>query len=425
MLQRTQKRTIALEAALAVLLVLLLHGIYICLSGKGFDAANDYNSYTRQCLAWLEGRLDLGQNYTWLELAVYQDKYYVSFPPFPSYILLPFTALFGLKTPDMAIALVAVAIGVVYAARITAKFTDSALYIMLLPVFFYCGTAVWQITVDGAVWFIAQNFSMALTLMSLYYALAGHKGRSLFFLVCAAGCRPFQVLYLPLVLFLLYQSCSAPTRKERLRALFFGKLWTILPAFLLGVSYLVLNGLRFGNPLEFGHNYLPEFVRSPSGQFSLSYLQKNFSTLFRLPSFDTETGALTFPLFDGMNIFLSFPVLIWYLFLLAVAIRKLCKRILTVRSTEILVNAIGLAFILLHIFLLLMHRTMGGHHFGHRYIADTLPCLFLCICFLSREPATQGNTPAAALRQSLFSALFLSGMMINFYGVLTTYTWNG
>ena len=47
--------------------------------------SNPYNSYALQTDSWLKGRLDLGQNYEWLELAIYQGKYFVSFPPFPSY----------------------------------------------------------------------------------------------------------------------------------------------------------------------------------------------------------------------------------------------------------------------------------------------------------------------------------------------------
>ena len=76
---------------------------------------NPYNSYTLQACAWLEGRLDLGRDYTWLELAIVDGRYYVSFPPFPSYVMLPFAALFGENTPDGLIALSVTLLSVVYA----------------------------------------------------------------------------------------------------------------------------------------------------------------------------------------------------------------------------------------------------------------------------------------------------------------------
>ncbi len=52
---------------------------------------NSYASYTLQACAWLQGRLDIphGEAYAFLELAIKDGRYYVSFPPFPSYVLLP------------------------------------------------------------------------------------------------------------------------------------------------------------------------------------------------------------------------------------------------------------------------------------------------------------------------------------------------
>ena len=64
------------------------------LTGKGITDDNAYNTYALQADSWRQGRLDLGQNYPWLELAVYNGKYYCSFPPFPSYVLFPLTVLF-------------------------------------------------------------------------------------------------------------------------------------------------------------------------------------------------------------------------------------------------------------------------------------------------------------------------------------------
>ena len=52
-------------------------------TGKYPWDSNPFNSFTLQACSWLKGRLDLGENYPWLELAIYEGKYYVSFPPFP------------------------------------------------------------------------------------------------------------------------------------------------------------------------------------------------------------------------------------------------------------------------------------------------------------------------------------------------------
>ena len=42
------------------------------LTGKGLQDSTVYNSYALQADSWRQGRLDLGQDYPWLELAIYQ-----------------------------------------------------------------------------------------------------------------------------------------------------------------------------------------------------------------------------------------------------------------------------------------------------------------------------------------------------------------
>ena len=64
---------------MTLLLFVLLHDLF----GGTLLSSSPYNSYTLQALAWREGRVSLGRDYPWLELAVYQGDYYVSFPPVP------------------------------------------------------------------------------------------------------------------------------------------------------------------------------------------------------------------------------------------------------------------------------------------------------------------------------------------------------
>ena len=55
--------------------------------------------------------------------------------------------------------------------------------------------------------------------------------------------------------------------------------WAIGPV-AIAVSYMLLNYFRFGNILEFGHNYLPEFMeQSEHGQFSVHYMVNNFKNI--------------------------------------------------------------------------------------------------------------------------------------------------
>ena len=77
----------AMDVTAVFLIILAVHFVIGAFNGKWPWSGNPYNSYLLQALSWLDGRLDLGSNYEWLELAIYNGKYFVSFPPFPSICL--------------------------------------------------------------------------------------------------------------------------------------------------------------------------------------------------------------------------------------------------------------------------------------------------------------------------------------------------
>ena len=181
-------------------------------TGHWITEENPYRSYTLQACAWLDGRLDLGTDYPWLELAIYEGKYYVSFPPFPSLVLLPFAAIFGTNTPDHWISLVFSLVGIIYALRlyrtITGKYVMAEQYVLFL----FLGNGYLFISLQGGwVWYMAQTMCFALSLMSLFYAVNQHMGRAFAFLACAFGCRPMVVVYIPLIVALVIKKTRIKT----------------------------------------------------------------------------------------------------------------------------------------------------------------------------------------------------------------------
>ncbi len=422
-IMRYKKKERSTELILSVLCALLTvaaaHVVFMLFSGKHLFASNPYNSYILQAKAWCSGTLYLPENYPWLELAVYKGHYYVSFPPFPSYLLLPFTAIFGENTPDSLIAFCVMLVGVVYAVRVAKHCGLSGEMSAFMAVFLYCANNVWMVTVDAWVWFLAQNLALTLTLMAFDYGLSGKFGRSLFFLAAAVGCRPFQIVYLPVVLYWLMQ--KELSSRQSFVQVFLRRIYRFIPALLLGASYMVLNVLRFNDPFEFGHNFLPEFLRYEEGQFSVEYLIRNLPRLFELPTFDPESHKLVFQGFDGTNIFIVFPILAMLLFAL---IAEICRRIRTrsIWDTRTYISVIML-FVLAaaHVLLLCAHRTMGGAHFGNRYLIDTLPALYLALCKLTVPDETQKMPILQKIYGMLFMFCGISGLLINFVGVLQFY----
>ncbi len=107
-------------------------------TGQYFWKHNVYNTYALQADSWRQGRLDLGENYSWLEIAEYNGKYYCSFPPFPSYVLFPFTFFFGSNTPDGLVLLFFNVMAVVFLYKIAGRFRLSPGASAFCTLFFPC-----------------------------------------------------------------------------------------------------------------------------------------------------------------------------------------------------------------------------------------------------------------------------------------------
>lgn len=332
---------------------------------------NPYNSYAIQADAWLHGHLDIpdGAQYTWLELAIREGKYYVSFPPFPSFVLLPFAAVLGTHTPDHLLMWAVTALGVLMALRLSRKRCGSEALRLQWVLFLFLGNGYLFIAMRGSVWFMAQAMCFVLSLAALVLAREGHGAVSLVCWACAVGCRPMQALYLPVLLRIL--CCTGKNENSRLSVADLLRTrwrWLLAPA-VIGLVYMALNALRFGNPLEFGHSFLPEFTRAEAGQFSLSYAPHNAMSYLRLPQTGGEGGALRFYKYEGMAFYLTNPLLLMYA---AVWLRTLVRAKQGARLRLLLLPAL----LALHGAIICCHRTLGGWQFGNRYLLDMLPFVY-------------------------------------------------
>lgn len=346
-------------------------------TGKWPWVEQPYNSYILQAKAWLDGRLDLGQNYTHLELAVYEGKYFVSFPPFPSMLVFPFV-IFGWDTCDGFLSVVAAVFAAAYAYKIMKYFkiddNRAVMYSLLITIgsnWFFTAQVAW-------VWFFAQTLAFTFSLMALYYALKDKLGLSLLFWACAVGCRPLQAFYLPVILYLAYTSYSKENPNASLKYIIKKKWTAVIPMAAVALSYMLLNFMRFGNPLEFGHNYLPEFTRVEHGQFSIVYVGDNLAKLFRFPEISFKK-AWKYQSFDGFLFMIASPVFWTYI-------------VYTIRSfirdkdqNDKFLTIIIFAMIALELILTSAHKTMGGAHFGNRYTNDVIPLVCLGIASVTHE----------------------------------------
>ncbi len=401
----TEDKQNILDFVFIALSIICVYAVIGSFTGFWPWTQNPYNSYTLQALSWLEGRLDLGRTYSHLEIAEFQGKYFISFPPFPSYIMLPFALIFGENTPDGYIALVVTMVGAYYAFKTLNALEKSGAVAIFWTLFLTVASNMVFICINGWVWFIAQNMCFALSMMAIYYAVKGKGGLSLAFWACSVGCRPINALYVPVLLYVLYKGIKEHSPDMTLSAIIKKNIkWIIAPC-IIAASYMILNYLRFGSVVEFGHNYLPEFTEAPKGQFHIDYIKENIVRLFRLPVLG-ENGVLKYYKFDGTAFWLISPIFVSYFI-------ELIRACISPRKKWEEIAYVMPAFIALHFLLLTMHKTMGGFHFGNRYTNDALPYMFFALALLidNDEKNVRMHYP-----------LFMIGLVLNALGTVICYT---
>lgn len=373
-----------------VLLAVALWCTFFCLhmiTGRGMAEPTFYNTYTRQAMAWRSGSLHLPHDFPWLELAIYEGEYYVSFPPLPSVILLPLTFIFGENTPDNLLVKLygIIACLAVYASLIEAgnRRPAAAVLAFLITV----ASSALPMMENGAVWYHAQMLAFMLMCLAVMFLLKNLPTGALLCYALSVACRPFDAVYGPLLFLVFFL---------RNRHLSFGKrCLKLLPGTILGLCVAtgigVFNYVRFGNPFEFGHNYLPEFSFQGGIQFSLSHVKNNIRTFLLSPPIYKEGDAYVFAQF-GYSLLIACPTIS----LMRIhVLTDLFQRKFSVPKLSILL------FATIQLFLLLMHRTFGGFQLGARYVVDLIPYTVLYLG-LSDE-----DTPRNALFAVLLFAVFL------------------
>ncbi|MGI5848469.1 MAG: hypothetical protein ACOX8Q_00125 [Christensenellales bacterium] len=367
--------------------------------GQGIFSHCDYDSYTRQAEAWWRGSASLPENISWLELAEYRGGYYVSFPPFPSAVQFLFYPIFGIKTPDNLINTLFALGAFVLIYRFLMRRGYSGFAASVFALLLTLGTNLFYLSVTGWVWFSAQTQGFFLSVLSVYLIYSQKKTAWYFSFLClglAVACRPFQIIYAPLLFYVLFENTEG---KGFLHA--FGCLKYVLPMIFAGICIGAYNYIRFGYVLEFGHNYLPEFENTQ--QFSISYIPGNFIEILKLPGI--KNGSIVWPTFNGTLFFLVNPVYV----MLGISFIK---------------NQFGkkqfiyMLCVIAHFLATLSHKTMGGWQFGSRYLVDMIP--FMLVIFAQDKSYKTGHSIKMMV---LPAALCAFGIAVNISGAAWYYSW--
>lgn len=366
-----------------------------------------YNHFALLAEAWLDGRLDLGgapPEYTGAnDFAVYGDpaageRVFVSFPPLPAVILLPFVALAG-SAEATRDGLVFVLLGGVAPAalflalerlRDLGRSRRTERENAALSVLFALGTVYWSTAVQGTVWFAAHVVGAA--------CCAAYVG-------CALGARQPLAAGVALALgiatrtpllfaapFFVVEAIVAARREGAIAAL--GPLARRLATFAAPIAVVLLllawhNAARFDDPLEFGHRHLAVVWQDRIqrwGLFSPHYLGRNLAVALAGVPFWGPPGEPPRIGGHGLALWITSP------FLLALVAAR--PRPAARGTFAALAATAGLVALPA-----LLYQNTGWLQFGYRFSNDVAPMLFVLLAMARPRlgPCFVGAAAAAVL----------------------------
>ncbi len=332
--------------------------------------ANHFYDYTFRVAAnMLTGRIGFDEPQpSWLnEFVPYDGLYYSVFPLGSVLTMIPFAVFkaVGLITdmPSSLIIAIIAASACALMMLIARRYDVSATRIYVLTAAFLFGTWTWTNITFGGAWQLALGFALIGQLGAIYFTvfykrplLAGA------FFALAFGNRTEVLLVAPILMWLLVRDESRVGSIEA--AIKRVAVFCVVP-FILGVSTLIYNYVRFDSFTDFGYSRIPGVLDEPwyrYGIFSVWYIPGQiYEMLFK---FWETRNHFPFPIPNGF----SASILISSPFVLLAARQGSRDRVLKYLSW---------AAILVLCIVLWMHGNAGGWQFAYRYAIVCLPWLFM------------------------------------------------
>lgn len=336
-----------------------------------------------QADAFLHGQLSLSvaQPPNLNDWVLWNGRWYVSFPPFPAVLMMPFVALWGLSLNDVAFTLFFAAANVALLYRLLRRLRPERAeweHVALALIFGF-GTLAFSCGIRGEVWYTAETTGVTLTLLFLHASLgARHPALAGLAVACGAITRT------PLAFSAVFFVCEAlspdgPLEWSKLRDP--GRWRSALPRLVpyalaivaVAIPMAYMNYARFGSLGEFGHSHLyANRVNAQIRQYGLfhyAFLERNLHDAFtRLPEIRFHPLRVGFN-GEGMSLFVTTPL---FLFLLWPKERPRLYRALWL--TVALVAIPGF-----------FYQNSGYYQFGFRFSLDYTPYLIVLLALGGRR----------------------------------------
>lgn len=384
-----------------------------------------FNHYAHLADAWLHGRQDLANGAPAYaqgnDFAVFGGKTYISFPPFPAVLMLPFVALAGspenFRDGQFIVWLSGVGPALLFLAfewlRQAKRSPRSEGENVALALLFSFGTVYFFTAVQGTVWFAAHVVGVGLLAGFAWASLGARRPLVAGLLMaCAWMTRP-TMLFTSVFFAFEALRASIPEKEEGACGLAVLDWWRAadkvawlrrcaLFAAPVLVSFGVaswMNHARYGawSPFAFGHEHLTVVWQNRMlkwGLFGYHYLPKNLGVMLTILPWLPPKGATLAPPFQinehGLALWFTTPILFWLF-------RP------KVRSATY--DALILAA-LLPLGMNLLYQNSGWRQFGYRFSNDYAPLLFLALAVGARPLGWAFRAAAAwGLVWNLFGAV--------------------
>jgi hypothetical protein len=314
---------------------------------------------------------------SWLnELIPFDGLYYSAFPLGSVLTLVPAALLKEARIIDtfpaaFVVALLAATVSLVL-FLLACHYEVSTQRRWVLVLFVMFGTWMWCNLAFAGSWQIALGFAVLGELGALYFVLVKPKPLVAgFCFALAFGNRTEILLVAPIFMYLI-------VRNDIRRSINLKQYWPTLLKFcafpfLLGVSTLAYNYVRFHSPFDFGYARIPGVLKEPwyqHGIFSVYSISLNMRAMLYEPWRILKQYPYLVPTGFGGSLFLSSPLLI--------TMFRRGSRDSRVKLAAWI--AIGILTLILW-----LHGNPGGWQFSYRYAMILLPWMFLVLLETARS----------------------------------------
>jgi hypothetical protein len=429
---------LARRLAIAVAIFAITATVYATVAGPRTAGPSENNHFVHLAESWLDGQLaqlgDRPPGYN--DWACFDDthgvcrpdaflrpregqRWYVSFPPFPAAVILPAVALFGRDFSDPLFWAIFAGLPPALLFELLRRLREEGTSPrtlredLLLVVLFAFGSVYFSTAVQGSVWFAAHVVASALLVLYLYFGIGAKRP---FWAGLMLGlCFVTRPSTYPFAVFFLLEAMRASRPEGAPSASDDATLWRTAWVWLRGVRWVPtvracatfaapilavaavamwMNHVRFGDPFDFGHQYLMIRWRpriEKWGLFSYHFFSKNLAVFLASMPWLSATAPFVKISRHGLALWVTSPNL-----LPALWPKKVTALMVALFAGTALVAILDLGY-----------QNSGWVQFGYRFSLDYMPALIVLLA-LSRRRFGWG-----------FVAVLVLAVAINTFGAIT------